>query len=113
VEVEPVQRPSAEVAVGCGREATLLSLYPPPQAAGANPLLKQLAKLPQATSPFIKPEGQKALKTVVPVMRMGVTRQQHAGGSPLSQDNRKIIPPQIGTPVLLETRLATGRCRDA
>jgi hypothetical protein len=77
VEVLPVQRPSAEVAAGWGREEMSLSPYPPPQATEANPLLKQLAKPPQATSPLIKPSARRHRRLFVPVMCMVVTSTTH------------------------------------
>ncbi|WHZ29162.1 MAG: hypothetical protein OJF51_003963 [Nitrospira sp.] len=60
-----------------GGEEMSLSTYPLPQAAGANPLLKQLAKLLQATSPLIKPSARRHRRLFVPVIRMVVTSTTH------------------------------------
>ena len=73
VRVAPVQRPSADVAVGCGREEKLLSPYPLPQATATSPLLKQLARLPQATSALIKQIARRHPIVFVHFMRMVVS----------------------------------------
>jgi hypothetical protein len=77
VEVAPIQRPSADVTVGCGSEEKSRSPYPPPQATETNPLLKQFARLPQATSPLIKQIASRHLIVFVHVRRMVVSVSQY------------------------------------
>jgi hypothetical protein len=76
--------------MGCDREDTSLAPYPPPQATGANPLLKQLAKLPQATSPLIMPSAKRHRRLFVQVMCMVVALPTHRRCL-VSQDNKKSI----------------------
>jgi hypothetical protein len=76
VEVLPVQRPSADVAVDCGIEEKSLFPYPLPQATAMSPLLKQLARLPQATSPLIKQITRTHLMVFVHFMRMVVSSKR-------------------------------------
>jgi hypothetical protein len=64
--------------------------------------LKQLAKLPQATSPLITQLAKRPRRVVVHVMRMGVASTTDRL-CPVSQDNKKRIILKWGNREFLET----------